>query len=169
MRDELQNHTHAGRRRLALKREKQMVAQTLERAKTARERKTASQTEAGFELLQEWRGKVEGQIKEYLDRQSNITSNNKGYAYGPLQAIPTTISAAIALNCAIDAATDGWTLTKAREQIGKAFVCHLLEYICVGDSQREREFERFKRKVANMRGKDAYGRQDMFIERAKAP
>ena len=168
MRDELQNHTHAGRRRLALKREKQMVAQTLERAKTARERKTASQTEAGFELLQEWRGKVEGQIKEYLDRQSNITSNNKGYAYGPLQAIPTTISAAIALNCAIDAATDGWTLTKAREQIGKAFVCHLLEYICVGDSQREREFERFKRKVANMRGKDAYGRQDMFIERAKA-
>ena len=54
MRDELQNHTHAGRRRLALKREKQMVAQTLERAKTARERKTASQTEAGFELLQEW-------------------------------------------------------------------------------------------------------------------
>ena len=39
MRDELQNHTHAGRRRLALKREKQMVAQTLERAKTARERK----------------------------------------------------------------------------------------------------------------------------------
>ena len=70
MRDELQNHTHAGRRRLALKREKQMLAKTLERAKTARERKTTClKQKLAFELLQEWRGKVEGRLRNiWTDR-----------------------------------------------------------------------------------------------------
>ncbi len=162
---ELQNHPQNAKRRENARLETDMVERGRKRSEARRGKKQASNTTAGVEE----RKKLEAAVKQLLeDAMKPYDAQGKGNKprwYKPFKAVRTDLTASLAVNCFIDAAAKKWSLTKAREQTAKAFVALLYEQVVEGNSERRREYQRFKNRMMRQLG-DTYRRVDLFHARA---
>ena len=106
-----------------------------------------SNTTAGVALREELVDLVRKELEAALKPYDEQGKGNKPRWYKPLRAVDTRLTANLAVNCFIDAAGNGWKLTKARERTGKAFVALMFEQLVYGTNDRIKMFERFKERM----------------------
>jgi len=163
---ELKQHPHQARQQLAKQRQGEMVAKGAERSRLARAKKNVSNTNAGVEFRDRYLDAVNEQLRAMLKPYDEQGKGNKPKWYKAIKAVDTRLTAALAINCFVDAAQKGLSMTAAREQAGKNFVALLFDQLVYGTGEREKAFERFKAAMMQKMG-DTYRRTDMFLARAE--
>ena len=126
---ELKNHPQYQKRTRSQQLEARMLSITKKRAEDKRSKAQVSNTTAGVALREELVDLVKQELEAALKPYDEQGKGNKPRWYKPLRAVDTRLTANLAVNCFIDAAGNGWKLTKAREQTGKAFVALMLSLI----------------------------------------
>ena len=163
---ELQNHPQNAKRRQNARLETDMVERGRQRSEGRRDKKLASNTTAGVEERQKLEAAVKQLLEDAMKPYDAQGKGNKPRWYKPFKAVRTDLTASLAVNCFIDAAAKKWSLTKAREQTARTFVALLYEQVVEGNSERRREYQRFKNRMMRQLG-DTYRRVDLFHARAK--
>lgn len=163
---ELKKHPHQARKQLRKHRESEMLASGAKRSKKARAKKLVSNTNAGVEFRDRYLDAVNEQLRAMLKPYDEQGKGNKPKWYKAIKTVDTRLTAALAINCFVDAAQKGLSMTAAREQAGKNFVALLFDQLVYGTGEREKAFQRFKAAMMKKMG-DTYRRTDMFLARAE--